>query len=225
MGIQRNKVKFIFLLPYAPEHSVYYPQCTYAIIKQNYPDNLIEIMGYKDIDRKGQVYHLNLMLDEIFKRKENLNRTYINFHGVDDYLLNGALKAINEFITDNNYPEWLYGSHAQNFDGKLLWRKCQWWSYNKLLKKNYIAGGAVFVRADMYLNRRFRDLMFKQGADWDMWLRLGRIRKPHVINIPIYVERIGTSVIRPLPGLIKTKIFNRIKYPIWRIERWLRDLI
>ncbi len=225
MGVQRNKVKFIFLLPYAPEHYDYYPQCTYAIIKQDYPDNLIEIMGYKDIDRKGQVHHLNLMLDDIFERKENLNRTYINFHGVDDYLLPDTLKYIESTIKRNNYPAWLYGSHAQKFDGKLLWKESQKWNYKKLLKKNYIAGGAVFVRADMYLNRRFRDLMFKQGADWDMWLRLGEKEAPIVTNDYYYVERIGTSVIRPASGLIKTKIFNRIKYPIWRIERWLRDLI
>lgn len=218
-------VKFIFLLPYVPCHSKYLDGCKKAIESQNYPQSQVEVIEKRDDFKMGQVYCLNLILSNIFTQWPDLQYTYINFHGVDDYLLPDALGCVNRTIVAKGYPEWLYGGHIREHKGILHGCNPKPFDLKKLKWKNYIAGGAVFVRADMYKERRFRDLAFKQGADWDMWLRLGKKEKPRVINDYIYVENLDTSVIRLKPGKITTKIFNRIKYPIWRIQRCLKDLI
>jgi hypothetical protein len=219
------EVKFIFLIPWVPEHGPLLGECLDAIKKQGFSRAQCKVLLQPDEERRGQVYWLNRMLDGMFEGTVDLRYTYINFHGADDRLLPGRLTGVREFIKNTGFPGWIYGGHLTERKGILRCKNVLLFDMKKLKRKNYIAGGAVFVRADMYLNERFRDLAFGQGADWDMWLRLGKKEKPRVINDYLYIENLDTSVIRPKPSKITTKIFNRVKYPLWRIQRCLKDSI
>jgi hypothetical protein len=220
-----EQIKFVFIVPVGPGHEKYLEQWRYGLREQKYEN----VVAYTPIDllRQGQVYWLNHFLDEyltMYKMIGKLQNIYINYHGIDDYLQDSVLSKLTSALTSKNIrPEWFYGGHFQESARKRVLNKrpaCDW-DYKRLKRENYIAGGAVFVRADVYKGRRFRDLWFGQGADWDMWLRLGQAYRPMVLDEYIYTERIGTSLIRNQTGSLRAKIFNRIKYPLWRVQRGL----
>ena len=201
------EIKFVFLVPVGVGHESFVAPYNDGMDRQNYLNKLI--YSPYDITRLGQIYWMNECLDKTTPDKN----TYINFHGIDDRILPDMLHRVNKIIQTNNNPAWIYFGH-KNSKGD---HYPQDYNYKSLLKKNYIAGGAVFVRSDVYKARRFRELAFwKGGADWDMWLRLGKEYDPVVINEIIYEENLYSSITRTQTGLWKL-IFNRIKYPIWRL--------
>ena len=215
-----NSIRFIFIVPVGPGHEKYVYQWKNSLASQDYDNH--ELSMPRDTDGKGQVFWLNTCLDQLLLTGRETH-TYINFMGVDDYLQDGVLNILNHVILSNDCPKWLYGGHFQTSGKRRIetTNVSQPWDYKRLKRENYIAGGAVFVRSDMYLNRRFRDLWTGQAGDWDMWLRLGKESVPMRTSLMIYTERINTSLIRMRPGSIKSKIFNRVKYPIWRVQRGL----
>lgn len=212
-------IHFIFIVPVHPKHRIYIDQWEFGLDVQKYPREYR--LNVLDENKQGQVYWINHFLDRITSNDVHLQKnTYINFHGIDDCLKDNVLYKLSEIIEGNNHPAWLYGGHFTAPKRTLAIHKAQDFDLKRLKWKNYIAGGAVFVRADVYKDRRFRDLAFGQGADWDMWLRIGQEHEPLVLkDLLIYTERLGTSTIRSRPGKLSTKIFNRIKYPIWRVQR------
>lgn len=216
-------IHFIFIVPVHPDHhTMYVNQWHHSIDQQEYPREYRYCLA--DGKKQGQVYWINRVLDSLDEHNlMQFSNTYINFHGIDDYLQDRVLWELSKVIEDKDWPRWLYGGHYTESQRKRdrEAHPAQEFNLRKLKHKNYIAGGSVFVRADVYKNRRFRDLAFGQGADWDMWMRIGQeYPNPLVLkDFFIYTERLGTSTIRPLPGKLSTKIFNRIKYPVWRIQR------
>jgi hypothetical protein len=202
-------------VPYVEEHEKYVQTCRNTI-----KSNGGIWHGIADLSRVGQVPLINLMI----KRIGPDPKSYITFMGADDFMIQDRLQYVAEFIEDYQNPAWVYGGHVQRHDNNYIEEKRIWprpWDYGVLKSKNYIAGGAVFVRADIYWEIGYlRDLWGKQGADWDMWMRLGEKYTPLVYNGFVYVERLNTSTIRNK----NTKLFNRIKYPIWRIQRGYRKV-
>ena len=201
-------IRFVFCVPVGVGHESFVTPYNDEMAKQDYINKIV--YSPYDTDRLGQNHWMNDLLDKTVPDKN----TYISFHGIDDKILPAKLSNINKWIKYYNNPAWIYFGH-RNSDGEVLYP--QDYSYDNLLKKNYIAGGAVFVRSDLYKTRRFRELAFwKGGADWDMWLRLGKEYDPIVINEIVYEENLQSSLVRTQTGLWKL-IFNRIKYPIWRL--------
>jgi len=243
-----EKIKFVFILALGKKHLDLAHKCLVSIRLQTYKNWFIllyndtefpsqkeiindpKIKWFNDGKNKGQVHRLNQGLHYLLSKEKNPDEIiYVNFHGMDDHLYDiKVLENVAQCIWGFN-TQWLYGNSNQieEREKEYLVSACSPGLYEKkmLKKKNYIPGGSVFVNLELYRQAGdFRDLMFGQGADWDMWLRLGDIVTPRYINYMIYTERLGTSMIRPKPKTLKTKIFNRIKYPIWRIERELRPI-
>ena len=239
MGISSDgRIKFVFIIAVHPSHMRYLDRCIGAIENQSYSNWEIylcfdgflpskkygsRVHCFSSEEQEGQVYWLNLVIRNLnrytthFPPKE---RIYINFHGADDWLFNPGVLMEVARVVKNKFLKWVYGSHYTAHQDGIKEVKSQPFNYKKLLRGNYIAGGAVFVPLETYKEvGSFREIWLSQGADWDMWLRIGEYINPVVINLPIYFESIGTSMIRPDYKKLSTKIFNRIKYPILRLCR------
>lgn len=213
---KREKVPEVqVIIPWVDEHFKYIQSHKNITRREGVTAHYIH-----DVQRKGQVYWINRFIDSIDARDD----LYINFHGADDFLLQHRMNYVRKFIEKEEYPEWVYGGHIQIYQDNYIDEIRHFptpWDYGALKKHNYIAGGSAFIRSDIAKEMGYlRDLWGNQGADWDYWLRLGEKYEPRVYWGFVYVERLGTSTIRNK----NSKLYNRTKYYVWKIERKLRKV-
>ncbi len=200
-------IKFGYILS-CWHHCQYVEQCIESIRNQMVSTEII-LFGEKcshnfknvkcinDGKHRGQIVRLNQGLGII-------QSDYISFMGVDDYLFQidprrTVLKEVEKGILESGKKEWYYGTHFQLKDSKFKWKDVNLFDIDKLKTRNYIAGGAVFVRMDILKQYGFEEV-FGLGGDWILWNKLAQKYKPVELKIPIYIERIGTSHIR-IPGM------------------------
>jgi glycosyltransferase involved in cell wall biosynthesis len=109
----------------------------------------------------------------------------------DDIYLPGTLQNITDHFT--LYPEhqWVYG-HCRMIDEedrevrrwitkyKLL--KSKSFSYSRLLVENFISQPAVFFKRDLLAEAGPVDTDLPTAMDYDLWLRMGRLSEPGVVQ-------------------------------------------
>lgn len=109
----------------------------------------------------------------------------------DDYLYgNDVLSRVAELLGKSG-RQWLFGRTLSLIDGRLVADKyvAPRFSYQKLLKRNFIPHAATFVRRNLMLTAGGFDTGLKYAMDYDMWLKIGRIAEPLQIDEPLAVFR------------------------------------
>jgi glycosyltransferase involved in cell wall biosynthesis len=109
----------------------------------------------------------------------------------DDTLLPGCLDAVSRYFTAHPEVKWAYGkcriidehdveirrwvTHYKNLLG---WR----YSYQKLLLENYISQPSTFFRKSFYDEVGGVDETLKLDMDYDLWLRMGQLADPGILD-------------------------------------------
>lgn len=102
-----------------------------------------------------------------------------HLHG-DDYYLNANVIDRVAGVMQASNARWLFGRIVSDIAGKQI--KPSWalpeFSLSRLLRGNFIAHPAAFVRRDMFLQSGGFDDSLKYAMDYDLWLRLAKISRP-----------------------------------------------
>ena len=102
-----------------------------------------------------------------------------HLHG-DDYYLHHQVIARVAGVFDASNAQWLYGRIVSDLAGeqvKPAWQLPEF-SLSRLLRGNFIAHPAAFVRRQAFLRSGGFDLSLKYAMDYDLWLRLAKISPP-----------------------------------------------
>jgi glycosyltransferase involved in cell wall biosynthesis len=121
----------------------------------------------------------------------------------DDLYLPGALQAVAGYFTGHPECRWLCGRcRIIDKDGKERWKwitryknaRLKKFSYNKLLRENFISQPAVFFRKEIFEEAGGLKLELHYAMDYDLWLRFGKISPAGVISRDLSsFRRHGTS--------------------------------
>lgn len=219
-----ESVSFGFVLS-CWRHCGYVDQCTRSILLQQYQNKKIILFGETCIHNIPGVVCVNdgVRCGRVARLNEGirtLDTDYISFFGVDDYLCPDVLGKVAEIIKATGGREWYYGQHLQDFGDAIREYPLTQFNLDLLRQKDYIAGGAVFLRRDIALQHGFYGIGKKGfGDDWIMWYRVGMQYAPVILNFPIYVERIGTTTTRAVATNNKLlALYRRRQY---KFRRWL----
>ena len=102
-----------------------------------------------------------------------------HLHG-DDYYLHGNVIDRVAGVLDSSNAQWLYGRIVSDIAGELV--KPDWqlpeFSLGRLLRGNFIAHPAAFVRRAAFLRSGGFDCNLKYAMDYDLWLRLAKLSPP-----------------------------------------------
>ena len=109
----------------------------------------------------------------------------------DDLYLPGTLKAVADYFHDHPGCRWLYGRcRIIDSGGKERWKwitryknaRLRKFSFEKLLRENFISQPAVFFRKDLFEEAGRLNLDLLYAMDYDLWLRFAMISPPGIIN-------------------------------------------
>jgi len=109
----------------------------------------------------------------------------------DDLYLPGALQAVADHFRDHPGCRWAYGRCIIiDTAGRERWKwitryknaRLKHYTFEKLLRENFISQPAVFFRKDIFEEAGLLDLNLHYAMDYDLWLRFGKIAPAGVIN-------------------------------------------
>ena len=102
-----------------------------------------------------------------------------HLHG-DDYYLHDRVIARVAGVFNASNARWLYGRIVSDLGGeqvKPAWQLPEF-SLSRLLRGNFIAHPAAFVRREEFLSSGGFDCGLKYAMDYDLWLRLAKMSTP-----------------------------------------------
>jgi len=117
----------------------------------------------------------------------------------DDYYLDENVIEDVAIEFERSCASWLFGRIKSNIDGCLTepgWTMPKY-SYRRLLRGNFIAHPATFVRREIFLAAGGFNPAIKYAMDYDLWLRLARLSEP------AYLDR-WLAVFRCHPGSLSS---------------------
>lgn len=165
-----------------------------------------------------------------------------HLHG-DDYYLHGNVIDRVAGVLDSSNAQWLYGRIVSDIAGELV--KPDWqlpeFSLGRLLRGNFIAHPAAFVRRAAFLRSGGFDCNLKYAMDYDLWLRLAKLSPPVGLDeyFSAFRRHAGSASTanavaafkedhlvrrRNMPGALLSKILNesiylyrraKLGYPPW----------
>lgn len=98
----------------------------------------------------------------------------------DDYYLHGRVISQAARILDECGADWCFGRAKDDVDSEV--RPEGWtvprYSYQRLLKGNFIPHVATFVRKKVFEQVGLFDIQRRYAMDYDMWLRIGKHYDP-----------------------------------------------
>ena len=112
----------------------------------------------------------------------------------DDMYEPGAIQHAVRFLEKKPDVDWVYGQcRIVDEKGKEIRRFIKWYrhllgrnySYDKLLKENFIAQPSVFLRKKVLKDCGYLDPKQHLIMDYEYWLRIGKKHKGAFINAPI----------------------------------------
>jgi glycosyltransferase involved in cell wall biosynthesis len=127
-----------------------------------------------------------------------------HLHG-DDYYLDGHVLSLVADVFRRTGAGWVFGRNKRERDGVVAdepWVVPRY-SYQRLLKSNFIPHEATFVRRELFERVGGFSDSWKYGMDYDMWLRLGKVSEPVQIDTCLAVFRehgASTSSANPRPA-------------------------
>lgn len=102
-----------------------------------------------------------------------------HLHSDDYYLHSGVLRAVADRMQATG-AQWLFGRMMSDVDGQRLAEGyiVPRYSYQRLLKRNFIPHPATFVSKALFERVGAFDPQYKYAMDYDLWLRLGAVAEP-----------------------------------------------
>jgi glycosyltransferase involved in cell wall biosynthesis len=109
----------------------------------------------------------------------------------DDLYLPGALQTVADYFIDHPECRWVYGRcRIIDSNGKERWNwitryknaRLKKFTFEKLLRENFISQPAVFFRKELFEKAGALDLSLKYAMDYDLWLRFGKLSPAGVIR-------------------------------------------
>jgi glycosyltransferase involved in cell wall biosynthesis len=128
----------------------------------------------------------------------------IGWLNADDWYLEGALDAVVDAALRHPKAPWITGqcrivdAHGREIRRAVSRYKNFWlhhYSYRRYLTNNFISCPATFIRSDAYRTAGAYDLAHRFSMDYDMFLRVGRIGDPVVIedDLAVFTMAEGTK--------------------------------
>lgn len=170
----------------------YIAQCIESVSSQTYPhiEHVFVDGGSKDgtLDRirrtPGNIKHVTGIRGGISNAMNvgvelASGDVIAHLHGDDYYLHDQVItRAARAFESSN--AQWLYGRIVSDLAGEQVKPKWQLpeFSLSRLLRGNFIAHPAAFVRRDAFIRSGGFDCSLKYAMDYDLWLRLARMSPP-----------------------------------------------
>ncbi len=144
-----------------------------------------------------------------------------HLHSDDYYLHDHVISHVAEILGKSG-TEWCFGRSMDDIDGKITpepWKVPQY-SYNRLLKGNFIPHPSTFIRKRVFDRIGMYDTRYRFAMDYDMWLRIGKEYEPMQIDEHWSVFRRhdgSTSTANEIKGLtedFKIRMSHTTKTPM-----------
>jgi glycosyltransferase involved in cell wall biosynthesis len=218
-----GSVSFGFILS-CWKHCEYVEQSVNSILNQSYSNTKVilfcekcqhkfsdaRVMVISDGFRRGHCNRLNTGL-------QMLNTDYVTFFGVDDYLVNGCLLRVADFIDKTGKRIWYYGDHYQKENNAVHLKIAYNFDIDRFKNSSFISGGSVFALLDVMKKHRFETRpIIRISADRIMWSRLLLCDEPVYYGFANYVERLNT-------GRARKRGMRMIRR--WLVHRYINKII
>lgn len=110
-----------------------------------------------------------------------------HLHADDYYSDDSVVSSVQNAFANNQDACWLTGGmYLVNAEGERTAEiRVRKYSYDRLKKANIILHPATFVRREAFEKVGAFELSYRYAMDYDMWLRLGSIGDPILLNMPL----------------------------------------
>ncbi len=179
-----------------------YPRLEYLVMDGGSTDGTLAILRrYQDrlTWTSGRDGGQGAALNEGFRRTRGDVIGWINS---DDVYDPDAFRTVAEYFAEHPEVEWLYG-RCPIIDGagrvckRWITRYKEFWmrrfSYRRLLIENYIPQPAVFFRRRLLERVGAIDVSYQHAFDYHLWLRLGAVSAPVMIDRVLACFRVHDS--------------------------------
>jgi glycosyltransferase involved in cell wall biosynthesis len=126
----------------------------------------------------------------------------------DDYYLHSRVVSQVARVLEESTEEWCFGRAKDDVDGEVKsesW-KVPRYSYQRLLKGNFIPHVSTFVRKRIFDRLGLFETQYRYAMDYDMWLRIGKHYNPIQLDDHLGVFRRhqnSTSTANQMEGLLE----------------------
>ena len=113
-----------------------------------------------------------------------------HLHSDDYYLHGGVISRVAQALNSSG-TEWCFGRAKDDVSGEVLsecW-KIPRYSYQRLLKGNFVPHVSTFVRKRVFEKLGPFDAEYRYAMDYDMWLRIGKRYEPAQLDEHLGVFR------------------------------------
>jgi len=165
-----------------------YDNLEYIIIDGKSTDGSIDIIQ-KFEDRIGWISEPDQGIADAMNKGVTRARGEIvaHLHSDDFYPDDSVISTVvHEFASQHN-ANWLTGGmYMVNTEGeKTAEIRVRKYSYGRLKKANIILHPATFVKRQAFEKAGAFDLSYHYAMDYDLWLRLGSIGDPTILDMPL----------------------------------------
>ena len=106
--------------------------------------------------------------------------------GADDCYLKNTFSIVAKHFQINKHAQWIVGGSQIIYDEKKIVNKKAFTdnqiNLQRLLRKNIICSPSVFFSKKFFNTTRGFDERYKYSADYDLWLRFMKVKKPVVLK-------------------------------------------
>ncbi|HCM42927.1 MAG TPA: glycosyltransferase [Candidatus Omnitrophica bacterium] len=213
----------------------YIRQAIDSILNQNYPHLEIIVVDGQSTD--GTVDILKSYGDKIKwisekdkNQTDALNKGFrmaggeiIAWLNTDDLYEQKTLMTIGKYFRQHADCQWLYGRCTIIDQDSREIRKwvtayknffCRRYSYESLLIQNFISQMAVFFKRSVIQEIGELDDTLRNGMDYDFWLRIGKVYRPHFIdqNLGMFRLHLDSKTLKESKNLFDNDYLCAKKY-------------
>jgi len=178
-----NQADFIKETLQSVAHQGFDGELEHIVIDGGSTDGTIDILKNHSPRLKWISEKDNGQADAINKGVKLATGNLIGWLNSDDVYIEGALQQVCDFFNKNPNIKWAYGKcKIVDANGKEIWKSITTYknlnlkkfSYNSLLRENYISQPAVFFRKEIFTELGPLNPGLNYAMDYDLWLRFGK---------------------------------------------------
>lgn len=151
----------------------------------------------------------------------------------DDYFLHSRVLERVEYHFSQHPNAWLFGRIVNDVEGGLFPESYlpPSYSYEKLVKRNFIPHPATFIRREVFAEFGGFDESIRYAMDYDFWLRIARKHPPLALReaFSVFRRHEGSTSQANLAASMAEDYSRRIHYleggVIQRAEHYIRYLV